>query len=240
LLPSEPRNCAEASFGAEKRQQAAALQEPHLPGRLRAGTWRARHGALLSLVLLVLALAPRLPAQQAGGNEEFQRHMRAGEALQNQDKYDDAIKEFRAAVKLNPKNSMAHLWLARVLGRKTEKSSVLRQPFMVGDVRTEFEKAVQLDPSNVDARSDLLEFYLEAPGVFGGGIDKARQQAEAIARLDAAEGHGAWARIAEKEKRFDVAEREYRAALAAKPDSASYRRDLEKFLQKHGRQQAAK
>ncbi len=124
------------------------------------------------------------------------------------------------------------MWLARALGRKTEKANPLRQAFMVGDVRAEFEKAVQLDPANVDARSDLMEFYMEAPGVFGGGMDKARQQAEAIARLDPAEGHSAWARIAEKEKRYDVAEREYRAALAAKPDSASYRRDLEKFLQR--------
>lgn len=206
----------------------------------RLETCDVSRGALLScLLLLVLVFACRVPAQQAAGNAEFQRHMQAGEAFQNQDKYEDAIKEFRAAVKLSPNNSMAHLWLARALGRKTEKSNPLRQAFMVGDVRSEFEKAVQLDPRNVDARSDLLEFYLEAPGVFGGGMDKARQQAEAIARLDPADGHNAWARIAEKEKRYNVAEREYRAAVAAKPDAAGYRRDLEKFLQRRDRAQRA-
>lgn len=183
--------------------------------------------------MLLFGLAPRMLAQQPG--DEFQRRLQAGRVLYERDRYDDAIKEFREAVKLQPNNSMAHLWLARALGRKTEKANPLRQAFMVGGVREEFEKAVQLDPNNLEARSDLLEFYLDAPSTFGGGVDKARQQAAAIAKLDPAEGHNAAARIAEKEKRYDVAEREYRAAVEAKPDSAGYRRDLVKFLQKHGR-----
>ncbi len=190
----------------------------------------------ISTFLLLLFSLGFLTSARADQTSEFQRHMQAGQPLHEQGKYDEAIKEFRAAIKLQPNNSMAHLWLARALGRKTEKANPLRQAFMVSGVREEFEKAVQLDPRNVEARSDLLEFYLDAPGAFGGGIDKARQQAVAIAQLDPAEGHNASARVAEKEKRYDVAEREYRAAVEAKPDSPGYRRDLEKFLQKRSGQ----
>mgnify|MGYP001564492856 CR=1 FL=1 len=103
----------------------------------------------------------------------------------------------------------------------------------MGEVRREFERAVELDPNNLEARSDLLEFYLEAPRAFGGGLDKARQQADVIARLSKAEGHSARARIAMKEKRYDHAEREYRAAIHADPKHPGYQRDLDDFLKKH-------
>ena len=71
---------------------------------------------------------------------------------------------------------------------------------MVGDVRREFEQAVALDPNYVEARSDLLEFYLGAPRSFGGGIDKAEVQADAIAKLDPAMGQRARALIEQKIK----------------------------------------
>src|SRR5437868_595108 len=73
-------------------------------------------------------------------------------------------------------------------------------------VRQEFERAVELDASNVDARSDLAEFYIEAPAFMGGGKNKARREAEAIAQHDAATAHWLQARIAEKDEHFDVAE----------------------------------
>src|SRR5947208_4059412 len=79
-------------------------------------------------------------------------------------------------------------------------------------LRNQFEMAVQLSPSSVDARTDLAEFYLEAPGIVGGGQDKARAQAATLARLDPAKAHWVNARIAEKKKDFTNAEREYRAA----------------------------
>lgn len=68
---------------------------------------------------------------------------------------------------------------------------------MVGDVRREFEQAVALDAKNVEARSDLLQFYLGAPPSFGGGIDKTEAQADALAKLDPAMGQRARALIEE-------------------------------------------
>ena len=70
---------------------------------------------------------------------------------------------------------------------------------LAGKVREEFD-AVRLDPNNVDARSDLGEFYLEAPGIVGGGRDKAEAQAKALAPLDAAKAHYLNGRLAEKRR----------------------------------------
>ncbi len=193
---------------------------------------------LVLAVVCVFTVVPAAAAAAGGRNDDFEQHISTGKAFYDQGKNDDAIKEFKAAVRLQPNDSMAHLWLGRALGRKTEKANPVQAAFMVADVRNEFERAVALGPKNLEARSHLMEFYLQAPSSFGGSIHKAHEQAEAMAKLDPAKGHWARARIAEKQKRYDVAEREYRAAVEAKPTGKEYQKDLEKFLGKHGSERA--
>ena len=82
---------------------------------------------------------------------------------------------------LDPDNSRFHLWLGRVYGEKAERANPLAAAVLAGKVREEFERAVQLNPKDVDARLDLAEFYIEAPGILGGGEQKAREQAQSIA-----------------------------------------------------------
>ena len=98
-----------------------------------------------------------------------------------------------------------------------------------------FERAVELDPSNLEALSDVFEYYLQAPGMVGGGLDKAENIASRFAGLNAAEYHWALARIAEKRKDFETAEREYRAALSANPNEVGRQLDLAAFLSSRGR-----
>ncbi len=157
----------------------------------------------LALILLTLGVAcVFLPGTgwTSGPQNECTRRLSTGQHLFRQGNLDGAIAEFNAAVAAQPESTMAHLWLGRALGRKIEKAGPLQAMLMVRDVRREFEQAVALDPNNVDARLDLLEFYLGAPRSFGGGIDKAERQAEAIAKLDPAMGERAHALIEEKIK----------------------------------------
>jgi len=190
------------------------------------------------LLLFLFSVVPTLSFASENSERDalVQKRLESGRSFYQGGKNEEAIREFREAIKLDPNHSWAHLWLGRALGRKIEKMNPVRAAFGVGDVRREFERAVELDPRNLEARSDLLQFYMDAPGVFGGGMDKARKQAEAIAKLDAAEGHSAYAKIAEKEQRFEQAEQEYRAAIDANPKHPGYRRDLEAFWKKHGMQ----
>jgi tetratricopeptide (TPR) repeat protein len=97
-------------------------------------------------------------------------------------------------------------------------------------VRTSFERAVELDPKSWEARTDLAEFYFEAPGIVGGGKDKARQQADALLRLNPGMAHWVLARIASKEKNPDEAEREYRAAIITSHSGTRAWLDLAIFL----------
>jgi len=126
---------------------------------------------------------------------------------------DRAIPPGERAVELAPQNSVYHLWLGRIYGQKAEKANPFSAMGFAKKVRDQFEKAVQLDPNNMEARSDLAEFYIEAPGMVGGGKDKARAQAEAIASKDPPLAHWIRARLAEKDKNYAEAEKEYRAAI---------------------------
>jgi len=60
---------------------------------------------------------------------------------------------FLKAVELRPGESDYHLWLGRAYGRRAETSSFLTAPGYAGKARDSFEKAVQLDPRNMEAVS---------------------------------------------------------------------------------------
>jgi tetratricopeptide (TPR) repeat protein len=131
----------------------------------------------------------------------------------------EAIEWFEKAARANDRASEYHLWLANALGEETQHASKLRQPFLARRVKSEFERAVQLDPRSVPARRGLMDFYMIAPGVMGGSATKAREQAAEIAKISSLQGHFAAASIARREKNAQAVEREYQAAVAENPDS---------------------
>jgi len=145
-------------------------------------------------------------------------------------KWDPGISACEKAVALAPNNGEYHLWLGRIYGEKADSSSFFTAAGLAKKVRTEFETAVKLSPDNIGARTDLAEFYLEAPSIVGGGRDKAEAQAQTLATMDAAKGHWVIARIAEKKKDMATAEKEYRAAIEASHGGAEAWLDLGLFF----------
>jgi tetratricopeptide (TPR) repeat protein len=149
--------------------------------------------------------------------------------------WDRAITACEKAVSLQPNNGEYHLWLGRTYGEKADASSFISAAGLAKKVRNEFERAVQLEPDSVSARTDLAEFYLEAPGIVGGGQDKARAQSAVIAKLNPAKAHWIQGRIAEKNKDQATAEQEYRAAIEASHGGANAWLNLALFYRKAGR-----
>src|SRR5438552_8375117 len=135
--------------------------------------------------------------------------------------WDRGISACEKAVALSPENSQFHLWLGRIYGEKADRSGFMTAAGLARRVRDEFEKAVHLNPKSVDARSDLAEFYLEAPGIVGGGRDKAQREANSLLSLDPPRAHWVTARISEKRKDYPNAEKDYRSAIEASGGSAS-------------------
>jgi tetratricopeptide (TPR) repeat protein len=129
--------------------------------------------------------------------------------------WDASIAACQKAVALDAANGQYHLWLGRAYGEKASRSNFLSAVALAMKVRSEFEAAVRLDPGNVEARSDLADFYVQAPVILGGGKDKAFAQAQQVAALDPAQADLVRAKIAERDNDLAVAESEFLAAIQA-------------------------
>jgi tetratricopeptide (TPR) repeat protein len=128
--------------------------------------------------------------------------------------YDNAVVAAEKAVELDPRNSLYHQWLGTMYGGKADRDRSFSD---ARKVKKEFEEAVRLDPSNVQARRDLEQYLMEAPWVVGGNKDEARNEVTAIEGIDPIQGHLARAEFYLESKKPELAEKEYREVLAAKP-----------------------
>jgi tetratricopeptide (TPR) repeat protein len=152
-----------------------------------------------------------------------------------QGEYHKASQALEKAAVREPNNSMVWTWLGRSYGRRAETGFPLAAPALATKTREAFEKAVKLDPANTEGIDDLFEFYLDAPPLFGGGIEKARGLVAQITKNDGAEGHFAGARIDERQKQFATAEEHLRQAIALAPRQPGRVIDLAQFLARRGR-----
>jgi len=129
--------------------------------------------------------------------------------------YASAIADGERAVTERPRDSEYRRWLGRAYGGAAETQ---RSFSMARKVRAAFEEAVRLDPSNLAARRDLMEYYVEAPWIVGGDKRKALEQVDAIAGADAVAGHLARAAFLVRTNRHDAAGAEYQQVLDARPN----------------------
>lgn len=148
--------------------------------------------------------------------------------------WDLAIKAEERAVALAPQNSNYHLWLGRAYGEKAENSNPFSAFTLARKAHGQFERAVELDSDNLEARADLTEYLTEAPSFLGGGKDKARAQIKAIAHKDPATAHYLGARLEEKDKNFNEAEKEYQAAINESKTPADHWVNLASFYRQRG------
>jgi len=89
---------------------------------------------------------------------------RGQEALQA-GRYENAIALFDQAIQLDATNALYYLWLGRAYGYQAEQTKVGEQFFLARQVRKNLEKAVTLNPDLIEARLDLLTYYLQAPSL---------------------------------------------------------------------------
>jgi tetratricopeptide (TPR) repeat protein len=139
------------------------------------------------------------------------------------------------AATLDPRSSMIQTWLGRAWGFRAATSFAFSAFGYATRSREAFEKARQLDPANTAALGDLFDFYIDAPGVVGGGIEKAAGLLPQFMRHDPVGGYLAQARIDEKKKQFASAEAGFRRAIEAAPDKVGLYLNLAQFLSRRER-----
>jgi tetratricopeptide (TPR) repeat protein len=147
--------------------------------------------------------------------------------------YDNAIAQGEKSISLDPKNSVYHDWMGREYGGKADRDRSFSD---AKKVKKEFEDAVRLNPSNIDARRDLEEYLIDAPWIAGGNKDEGRDQVDAIAAIDPLEGHLARAKYDEDAlKKPDQVESEYHEALDGKPKNLKTYFEAAEFYQRENK-----
>jgi tetratricopeptide (TPR) repeat protein len=142
-----------------------------------------------------------------------------GRAAMLRGDYDAAVDLLEKAVKQSPNSPEAHYYLGGAYGNKAQNSSMFGAARLASKAKEELERAVALNPKYVEARFGLVEFYIFAPGIMGGSFDKAFEQAKAIKALDPLMGHRAYSSIYTRQKKQDLAKKEYLDAVREQPNS---------------------
>jgi hypothetical protein len=138
------------------------------------------------------------------------------------EQWEAAVTRCQQAVQFDDQNSDYHLWLGRAFGEKAAHASFVTAYSLAKRTRAEFEESVRIDPRNADALADLGEFYEQAPGVVGGGMDKAEAIAKRLDSVDPARAHELRAEIAEQQKDYAGAEHEFKLAISTSRHPASH------------------
>lgn len=150
-----------------------------------------------------------------------------------------AVQLLRRAVDLVPDNVDYRISACEAIGAYIDDVPFYRKLSLAQEIHQHLLAALALDPRSVEVHDGLMKFYLAAPALIGGGHDKAVQEAAQIAALNPARGRIANGVIANHDKRYADAEREFRAATQMAPNDALARYELGKVLQKQKRYDAA-
>lgn len=142
-----------------------------------------------------------------------------GTVRMNKDDSDGAVKAFEKAAELAPDNSEVHRRLGDGYGFSAQRAGMLSKFGWAKKCLAAYEKAVALDPQNLAARQSLLGYYQQAPGMVGGGMDKAYAQAAEIKKLDADRGRIAFAQLYAAEKKWTEAFTEFEEVLKTDPEN---------------------
>ena len=135
-----------------------------------------------------------------------------GDAYGYQKKWNDAIEVYEKLVEADDDNANYHYKYGGVLGMKALENKFKAIGF-IGDIKSAFTKATELDLNHIPARWALVELYMQLPGIFGGSKSKSLKYAEELENLSAVDGYLAKGYVYEYDNEPELAEKYYKMAI---------------------------
>lgn len=160
------------------------------------------------------ALLEKVTATEPGNAEAWNF---LGQTYLARNDYEKAVPLLEKAARLDPANSDYVLQLGHAYGIGAMKSGLFSKLGFAKKCKAAYDKAVELDPANINARWSVMEYCKQAPGIIGGGMDGAYVQAEAIKKLDARRGRIAFASLYVADKKYTEAFALFEEVLLEKP-----------------------
>lgn len=188
-LSAQPRPKPDELAAARKVLEAQAAREP------KSGRW-----------VYALAHVANSEAGQA-----------TGEAAKSKRK--EALERFERAAELQPNDADGQVWLANACFDRVDDVNMLSKMSLASEGRKAFEKAIAIDPNDVAGRVGLAQFFMGAPGIAGGSIEKAKEKGSELLGLPEKrgefQGRMVLAGIAAHEKDWAEMSRQFTAAETA-------------------------
>ncbi|HLP03055.1 MAG TPA: tetratricopeptide repeat protein [Opitutaceae bacterium] len=115
-----------------------------------------------------------------------------------QKRHKEAVVFAERAVQVAPDSADLQALLGRTLGARIGELIFVQQGFVASRMLHAFHRAVELDPRHVPALVGLANYYLNAPAIVGGSVDKAEEYVRQIEPLAPDEAAALRARIRER------------------------------------------
>lgn len=152
----------------------------------------------------------------------------------------DAIAAAEAATRAEPTNAAHFAQLGVAISARMGEVEFMQMAMLSGRMKRAFEKAVELDPKNLNALVGLTRYYSNAPEIAGGSLVKAAEFARRVKAELPFLGEAELGRIAEKKGDLPLALQHYEASLALRPESTGTLVAAGQVLAKLGRTDEAR
>ena len=119
---------------------------------------------------------------------------------------ESAAEQFAAAIKLAPNHADAHYWYGAANGTLAGNASIFSAGGYAKKAKQAFLAAIKHDPAHIPAHRGLITFYTQAPKIFGGDDDKAKEVIARLKNLDAVAGALSEANFLREEDQDEQAE----------------------------------
>ena len=141
------------------------------------------------LIPLVLTSGVLLAASGPPTGGSLAKLVMDGRSLFLACEFKEAARTFERGLADEPESAFLYYWAGKSYARLAEVSSPFSGPKNADKARRNLERAVQLDPENREYLQELFEFFLESPGWFSGGLNRAAALRELVSQQQSANEH---------------------------------------------------
>ncbi len=132
----------------------------------------------------------------------------------------------RKAVKMDPSSAELHFTRGEICFRTIGSAMMINMKAIASAGRKSFEKAIELDPNHLDAHIGLAMYYVYAPGIAGGDLDKGEAIGRRMLQIDGGtiDGRVTLATVRARRDDWPGAQRELDSAFTEAGDDHEKRR----------------
>lgn len=164
-----------------------------------------------------------LRSTAAANRSNAKWHYTYGRLELARNKPDAAIGHFEQAADLDKRTAEYPLWVGNSTCSAALSANVLKQAYLAKSCKNAYDRTLVLDPNNVEARSSLIRYHMQAPSIMGGDPAIAERFATELMRLSPYRGLQDRIFIARSKNDNASALRLMRDGIRQFPDSTAFR-----------------